>query len=61
MNYDEFTIWVLILAASMFLMSMAILIYACALLLEIHHKVKKFAWRPEIERDVNGRRRQERL
>jgi hypothetical protein len=58
---DEFTCWLLFFSAVMFLISAAILIYACALLLEVRRKIKQFAWRPEVVRDGNGRKRQERV
>ena len=58
---DELTCWLLFLSALLFLVSMGVLLYACALLLNVRHKVKQFAWRPEVVRDGNGRKRQERI
>jgi formate-dependent nitrite reductase membrane component NrfD len=58
---DEITVWLLFIAAVLFLVSMAVLVYCCALLLNVRHKIKQFAWRPEVIRDGNGRRRQERV
>jgi hypothetical protein len=58
---DEITVWLLFLSAGMFLASMGVLVYCCALLLNVRHKIKQFAWRPEVIRDGNGRKRQERV
>ncbi len=58
---DEITVWLLFMAAGLFLASMAILVYCCALLLQVRHKIKEFTWRPEVLRDGNGRKRQERV
>jgi hypothetical protein len=58
---DELTCWLLFISAVMFLVSMAVLVYCCALLLNVRRKVKQFAWRTEVIRDGNGRKRQERI
>jgi formate-dependent nitrite reductase membrane component NrfD len=61
MTLDEITVWLLFIAAVLFLVSMAVLVYCCALLLNVRRKIKQFAWRPEVVRDSNGRKRQERI
>ena len=62
MTLDEIMLWMLLFAAAMFLCAMAILIYACALLLHVHQKIKAFE-NPGVERngDWNERKRQERV
>jgi hypothetical protein len=61
MTLDELTVWLLFISAGMFLVSMAVLVYCCALLLHVRRKIKQFTWRPEVVRDGNGRKRQERI
>jgi hypothetical protein len=58
---DDLTVWLLFLSAGLFLASAAILVYTCALLLNVRRKIKQFTWRPEVVRDGNGRKRQERV
>jgi hypothetical protein len=57
---DDLTVWLLFLSAGLFLASMGVLVYCCALLLNVRHKIKQFTWRPEVVRDADGRKRQER-
>jgi hypothetical protein len=45
-SLDEITIWLLFISACFLLISLGVLLYACALLLEVRHKVKTFEWRP---------------
>jgi hypothetical protein len=42
---DELTIWLLFISATFFLISLGVLLYACALLLDLRHKIKTFDWR----------------
>jgi hypothetical protein len=58
---DDLTVWLLFISAGMFLASAAILVYTCALLLKVRRKIKQFTWRPEVVRDADGRKRQERV
>ena len=55
---DELTIWLLFISATFFLISLAILLYACGLLLDLQHKIKTFAWRPPTH--TNGHKIRER-
>lgn len=58
---DELTVMLLIVAVAMFLLALAILLYCCALMLEVRDKIKLLPKLPAVPRDHNGRRIQERL
>jgi hypothetical protein len=58
---DELTCWLLFLSAGMFLASMGVLVYSCALLLNVRHKIKQLPRIAVVARDGNGRRIQERI
>ncbi len=59
MTLDELTIWLLLVAAAIFLASFAMLVYTVALLLEVRHKVKAFDWRAPTHH--NGHQIRERM
>jgi hypothetical protein len=58
---DDLTVWLLFLSAGMFLASMGVLVYCCALLLNVRHKIKQLPRIAVVARDGNGRRIQERV
>jgi hypothetical protein len=58
---DDFTCWLLFLSALLFLVSMGVLLYACALLLNVRRKIKQLPRIAVVARDGNGRRIQERI
>ena len=58
MTLDETVIWLLVASAALFIVSLAILLYCCVLLIDVRHKVKQFTWRPEFVRDGEPKRQQ---
>jgi hypothetical protein len=60
MNPDDALIWLLLFAAAMFLCSLALLIYTAAILLQVRERIREMR-PPEVVRDGDGRRRQERI
>jgi formate-dependent nitrite reductase membrane component NrfD len=61
MNLDEDLIWLFLIAVAVFLIAIAILIYAAALLLHVRERIKETRPLEVVQRDGDGRRRQERV
>ena len=61
MTTDDAVIWLLLFACAMFILSAAVLIYACAQVLAVNRKLKKMCRAPEVARWSNGRPLKERL
>ena len=61
MNLDELIAWLLVGAASLFIVSAAILIYTCGLLLAVRARIRSFNRRPQVARDGDGRPIRERV
>jgi hypothetical protein len=53
-DYTELEIWLLFFSGGMFLISAAILLYVCALLLDVRHRINQWAWQPRVVRDDKG-------
>lgn len=62
MNADETVVWLLFLSCVIFLIAAAVLILAGAFALEARRRLKELKrQRPQVQRDGNGRRIQERI
>jgi hypothetical protein len=58
MTLDEIACWLLFISAAFCLAAIGVLIYACALLLDVQHRIRAFEWREPTH--TNGHKIRER-